>query len=251
MLIQIYLWVLVLSGISKGTCETSEPDPETSTNHYAGYIQDIYQASQRVLGVVNSSVTEHKLSEPTLQTRNGTYTGIYSPTYDQDYFLGIPYAQPPIDDLRWRLPQSVNTSFSGTKEAKSYSANCVGLGTDSWGYALSEDCLYLNVVRPRQPEGQAISDELLPIAVWIHGGGFYMGGSADRRFNLSMIVENGQKAGTPFIAISLNYRLNGWGFLYSNEVRGEGGTNLGLRDQRLALHWVSAVSENRVISRVK
>lgn len=66
-----------------------------------------------------------------------------------------------------------------------------------------------------------------------------MGGSADKRFNMSFIVENGQKAGTPFIAISLNYRLNGWGFLNSNEIRGEGATNLGLRDQRLALHWVS------------
>jgi len=74
-----------------------------------------------------------------------------------------------------------------------------------------------------------------------------MGGSGDKRFNTSFIVENGQKAGTPFIAISLNYRLNGWGFLNSNEIRGEGATNLGLRDQRLALHWVS-VTDRHVIS---
>ncbi|KAI0426899.1 Alpha/Beta hydrolase protein [Xylaria sp. FL1042] len=91
--------------------------------------------------------------------------------------------------------------------------------------------------------GYQPDEKLLPIAVWIHGGGFYMGGSADKRFNMSMIVENGQRAGTPFIAISINYRLNGWGFLYSNEIRGEGATNLGLRDQRLALHWVRTITQ--------
>jgi carboxylesterase type B len=130
----------------------------------------------------------------------------------------------------------LNTSFSGSKEAIAYPPNCIGLGSDTWGYPISEDCLYVNVVRPHGHDEE--KHGLLPIAVWIHGGGFYMGGSGDLRFNLSFIVENGQKEGTPFIAISLNYRLNGFGFLYSNEVRGEGGTNLGLRDQRLALHWV-------------
>ncbi|RWA11683.1 hypothetical protein EKO27_g3418 [Xylaria grammica] len=177
-------------------------------------------------------------SPPTLLTRNGTYTGIHSSRYDQDFFLGVPFAQPPVGDLRWRLPQSLNQSFSGTRKAMAYSSNCIGLGGDSWGYPLSEDCLYLNVVRPHRPTGYQPEDEMLPIAVWIHGGGFYMGGSGDKRFNLSMIVENGQKAGTPFIAVSINYRLNGWGFLNSNEIRGEGATNLGLRDQRLALHWI-------------
>ena len=183
--------------------------------------------------------------EPLLHTRNGTYKGLYSPSYDQDFFLGVPYAQPPVGDLRWRTPHSLNLSFAGSKEATEYPPNCVGLGGDSWGYPLSEDCLYVNIVRPHKPHGYtwqaggASQDELLPIAVWIHGGGFYMGGSGDLRFNMSHIVQNSQKEGTPFIAISLNYRLNGWGFLYSSEIRGEGATNLGLRDQRLALHWAS------------
>ncbi|TGJ81345.1 hypothetical protein E0Z10_g7412 [Xylaria hypoxylon] len=181
---------------------------------------------------------EEAASPPTLLTRNGTYTGIYSSRYDQDFFLGVPFAQPPVGDLRWRPPQSLNQSFSGTRKAVAYSSNCIGLGGDSWGYPLSEDCLYLNVIRPHKPMGYQPDGQLLPIAVWIHGGGFYMGGSGDKRFNMSMIVENGQKASTPFIAISINYRLNGWGFLNSNEIRGEGATNLGLRDQRLALHWV-------------
>ena len=223
--------------------DTSAAEPAFSKNAGSA-ILDAIPGLQQVLGVANASVTESTTSAPTLQTCNGTYTGIYSLKHDQDFFLGVPYAQPPLDDLRWRPPHSINTSFAGTRDASAYSPNCVGLGSDSWAYPLSEDCLYLNIVRPHRPNGYIgrvddnSPDGLLPIAVWIHGGGFYMGGSRDTRFNMSQIVENGQKADTPFIAISLNYRLNGWGFLYSNEVRGEGGTNLGLRDQRLALHWV-------------
>ncbi|KAI0426898.1 Alpha/Beta hydrolase protein [Xylaria sp. FL1042] len=98
------------------------------------------------------------VSPPTLQTQNGTYAGVYSSWYDQDFFLGVPYAQPPVGDLRWRLPRSLNQSFSGTRKAMVYSPNCIGLGGDSWGYPLSEDCLYLNVVRPHRPMGLGFKD---------------------------------------------------------------------------------------------
>lgn len=64
------------------------------------------------------------------------------------------------------------------------------------------------------------------------------GGSPDKRYNLSFIVENSVRLGKPMLAVSINYRLAGWGFLASKEVSGSGQTNLGLRDQRLALHWV-------------
>ncbi|KAK9772552.1 putative Alpha/beta-hydrolase [Seiridium cardinale] len=206
-----------------------------STPDYAPIFKDeIWDVGQKIQYVLGSPAGDS--SVPILKTRNGTYGGVYSHTYDQDLFLGVPYAQPPVEDLRWRVPQSLNTSFSGIKDATQYAPNCIGLGWDSWNYTLSEDCLYLNIIRPHR--SSSTPDELLPIAVWLHGGGFYMGGSADKRFNMSFIVENSQKAETPFIAISLNYRLNGWGFLYSNEVRGEGSTNLGLRDQRLALQWI-------------
>ncbi|KAF2719791.1 alpha/beta-hydrolase [Polychaeton citri CBS 116435] len=207
---------------------------ETAPAYTSTFKDEILGVGQKIQQLFQTS--NDLASAPRLQTRNGTYNGVYSHMHDQDLFLGVPYAQPPIEDLRWRPPQNLNTSFSGTKDATKYGSNCIGLGWDSWGYALSEDCLYLNIIRPHKHS--SLSDEPLPIAVWLHGGGFYMGGSADKRFNMSYIVENGQKAGTPFIAISLNYRLNGFGFLYSNEVRGEGGTNLGLRDQRLALQWI-------------
>lgn len=74
--------------------------------------------------------------------------------------------------------------------------------------------------------------------MWIHGGGFYMGGAVDRRYNLTFIVEQSVKIGKPIMAASIAYRLGAFGFLNGDEVMGAGQTNLGLRDQRLALQWI-------------
>jgi len=101
---------------------------------------------------------------PTVTVSNGTYVGRYLPEYNQDLFLGMPYAQPPIGDLRFTVPQSLNTSWYGTKSAEEYSDECVGYGSDQWNYNTSEDCLYINVIRPSGYEGQK-----LPVAFWIHG----------------------------------------------------------------------------------
>ena len=68
---------------------------------------------------------------PTVQILNGTYTGIHSPYYNQDFYLGVPYAQPPVEDLRYRVPQSLNTTWSGTRNATDYSPFCVGYGVGS------------------------------------------------------------------------------------------------------------------------
>lgn len=64
------------------------------------------------------------------------------------------------------------------------------------------------------------------------------GGGGDHRYNLSFIVQNGVDIGKPFIGVSTNYRLSAWGFLNGDAVQESGNTNLGLRDQRLALHWL-------------
>lgn len=65
---------------------------------------------------------------PTAKTRNGTYKGVHSPEYHQDFFLGVPFAQPPIGDLRFRSPRSLNESWDGAREAVEYSSACVGYG---------------------------------------------------------------------------------------------------------------------------
>lgn len=105
--------------------------------------------------------------------------------------------------------------------------------SDQFWYPVNEDCLYLNVVRPSGYENAS-----LPVAFWIHGGGFSQGGGIDQRYNLSFIVQEAAEQGKPFIGVSTNYRLSAWGFLSGDEVQEAGQTNIGLRDQRLALHWV-------------
>ncbi|OBR05091.1 Carboxylic ester hydrolase [Colletotrichum higginsianum IMI 349063] len=172
-------------------------------------------------------------TSPVVDVKNGSYAGTHNPKYNQDFFLGIPYAKVPE---RFRVPESLDTTWNGTRPATQYPKHCIGYGEDMIGYESSEDCLYVNVVRP----AGVAPDAHLPVAVWIHGGGLkYMGGSADRRYNLSFIVENSVKQNTPVIGVSLNYRLSVFGFPGGKEALEAGATNLGFRDQRLALHWVN------------
>ncbi|OWZ06048.1 hypothetical protein PHMEG_00021755 [Phytophthora megakarya] len=173
---------------------------------------------------------------PTVTIKNGSYYGVHLETYDQDLFLGMPYAQPPVGNLRFRLPQSLNTTWSEAKNATEYSPECYGYGSDQWvlGNVLSEDCLTINVVRP-----SGISEGAkLPVGLWIYGGDLTQGGNRDPRYNFSYGIDEAAKAGKPFIGVSINYRLHGFGFLWGSAVKDAGVTNLGFRDQRLALHWV-------------
>ncbi|KAF4472098.1 alpha beta-hydrolase [Fusarium albosuccineum] len=176
---------------------------------------------------------ESPSTQPSVAVKNGSYQGVHSEQYDQDFFLGIPYAQPPVGDLRFRNPRSLKTSWSGNHHADKYSPACVGYGPSQLGYNTSEDCLYLNVIRPSR-----YAKQKLPVAVWIHGGGYVQGSGVDLRYNLSFIVEQSVKIGHPIVAVGINYRLSAWGFLNSAEAFKSGDSNMGLRDQRLSLQWV-------------
>ncbi|KAK3368482.1 Alpha/Beta hydrolase protein [Podospora didyma] len=173
----------------------------------------------------------HHNAAPTATVKNGTYAGVFNARYEQDFFLGIPFAQKPA---RFTVAESLSSTWEGVRNATAYSRHCMGFGPDMVGYEMSEDCLFLNVIRPAGVDPAA----QLPVAVWIHGGGLTMGGSADRRYNLSFIVQNSVELGTPIIAVSFNYRLATFGFLSGPEVQAAGATNLGFRDQRLALRWI-------------
>jgi carboxylesterase type B len=201
-----------------------------------GFLLVLFQLRAFASAHVTKRQTNAPTSAPTVQVLNGTYYGNYLPTYNQDAFLGIPFAQPPVGDLRFRQAQPLNTTWTEPRNATEYAPECIGYGSDNWvlGNINSEDCLVLNVVRP-----SGISpDAKLPVAVWIHGGGNTEGGSRDPRYNLSYIVEQSVYARSPIVAVSIQYRLQGWGFLFGKEVLAAGSANMGNRDQRLALHWV-------------
>ncbi|KAK6359917.1 hypothetical protein TWF696_001044 [Orbilia brochopaga] len=172
-------------------------------------------------------------TNPTVSIKNGTVLGRHSPEWKQDFFLSIPYAKPPVGDLRFRPPHFIDKPL-GEIVAQNYGSHCYGYGDDQKGYKVSEDCLTLNVVRPAGLK----SHDKLPVAVWIHGGGFVMGGANNIRYNLTWLVDQSVKIGKPIIGVSINYRLAGWGFISSKEVAGTLNLNTGLKDQRLALHWV-------------
>ncbi|KAL4819912.1 Alpha/Beta hydrolase protein [Aspergillus spinulosporus] len=151
---------------------------------------------------------------PVAETTNGSYKGVYLPQYDQDLFLGIFFAQPPLETRRFRGPESLTTDWTGERPATKYAFECIGYGGDQKDYLQSEDCLYLNIVRPRGFENTS-----LPVLVWIHG-------TMDKRYNLTFIVQNSVKINKPMIAVSIAYRLGPYGFFNGDD------------DQRLALHWI-------------
>ncbi|RVD81313.1 uncharacterized protein DFL_009180 [Arthrobotrys flagrans] len=170
---------------------------------------------------------------PTVSIKNGTVHGIKDYVWNQDYFLGIPYARPPVGPLRFRPPQHINTKL-GNIQAKKYGVHCFGFGWDQDGFEQSEDCLTLNIFRP----AGISSNAKLPVAIWIHGGGFMGGGAPDPRYNMTWMVDQSAQIGSPIIGVTINYRLSGWGFLAGSEVEGTQNLNAGLKDQRLAMHWV-------------
>ncbi|KAJ6258161.1 Acetylcholinesterase [Drechslerella dactyloides] len=175
----------------------------------------------------------NRVSSPVVRVNNGSVYGRYNKEWDQEFFLGIPYAQAPIGDLRFRPPQYIDRKL-GSIIAREYGPHCYGVGPDQLGYQQSEDCLTINIIRPA---GIRMRDKL-PVAVWIHGGGFYQGGAGDIRYNLTWMVHQSVKMDKHIIGVSMNYRLAGWGFLASREVAGTHNLNNGLKDQRLALHWI-------------
>jgi hypothetical protein len=88
---------------------------------------------------------------PLVRTINGTYAGKYLESYKQDAFLGIPYAQPPLGNLRFRRPLPLNASWTGSRDAKEYGSTCTQTGNRT---DLSEDCLSLNSMLKRSLESK-------------------------------------------------------------------------------------------------
>lgn len=124
-------------------------------------------AQQIPLGGIITGPPEASVA-PTVTLTNGTYHGRHSVEYEQDHFLGIPFAEPPVGALRFAPPQPLSAAFTEPRNATDYGPECIGYGYDQWilGNRISEDCLTINIVRPA---GTSEADNL-PVAVWIHGG---------------------------------------------------------------------------------
>lgn len=106
-------------------------------------------------------------TDPTVTVLNGTYAGLYLPTFEQDLFLGMPYAQDTSAENRFRVPQALNETWTGTRTAKQYGNACPDndLAADAV-YGMSENCLSINVVRPVGLN----AEHKVPVVLWIHGG---------------------------------------------------------------------------------
>lgn len=148
-------------------------------------------------------------------------------------FRGVPYAAPPVGELRWRAPQPVK-AWEGLRPARSYAPHCAQPESAvAWfdQQPMSEDCLALNVwspdLRPAQP---------LPVMVWIHGGGYSVGSGNIPRLNSPAFARKG------VVLVTINYRLSAFGFLSHPALRDpaldEPQGNYALQDAVAALRWV-------------
>ncbi|KAH8724157.1 Alpha/Beta hydrolase protein [Phaeosphaeriaceae sp. PMI808] len=173
---------------------------------------------------------------PIVHSKTSIFQGRHLSEFNQDLFLGIKYAPKP---LRFAPSELVKDTPSELYNATQYGLDCHGYGSDTntlvgkgWT-KLGEDCLHLNIVRPMTNRTD------LPVLVWIYGGGWQQGATSDPRYNMSYIVQQSVLNNKPVIGISINYRMAAFGFLYSKEIAESGNQNLGLRDQRTALKWIS------------
>ncbi|MGA7341403.1 MAG: carboxylesterase family protein [Terracidiphilus sp.] len=151
-------------------------------------------------------------------------------------FLGLPYAAPPVGDLRWKAPQPPS-KWKGTRDAASYGARCVqGHPYSDMVFQDSgenEDCLYLNVFTPADSSGHS----KLSVMFWIHGGGYKGGSASEPRHNGDFLPLKG------VVLVTINYRLGVFGFLATADLSKEAGGstgNYGLMDMVAALQWVQA-----------
>lgn len=174
-------------------------------------------------------------------TRYGAVRGIASADPRVTAFKGIPFAAPPVGENRWRAPQPC-APWEGVLDCARFAPISVqdqpAVGTDvycrEWhvdpDIPMDEDCLYLNVWTPAKK-----TDEKLPVLVWYFGGGLQWGYPAEMEFDGERLARRG------LIVVSVNYRLNAFGFLAHPEITAEAPeapTNFGNLDQQAGLKWV-------------
>ncbi|SEN05635.1 para-nitrobenzyl esterase [Sphingomonas gellani] len=187
-------------------------------------------AASSALAVAASAQSQDRGTRVTIDT--GALRG--SSTDGVSAFKGIPFAAPPVADLRWRAPQPA-AKWSGERDATRYGNDCMQLPFPSdaapLGTPPAEDCLYANVWKPTATKGK------LPVLVWIYGGGFVNGGSSPPTYSGAELAKQG------IVFASFNYRLGRFGtFAHPQLTRADADrgllANYGYMDQLAALRWV-------------
>ena len=177
------------------------------------------------------------MGNPIVETRYGKVQGNEQGSISA--WKGIPFAQPPIGQRRFRAPQPPEpwtdvldaAKFSATApQVQEMPVGMVGAGGAVDQRPMSEDCLYLNIWSP------GADQEKRPVMVWIHGGAFTLGSASDPWYDGTSFAANHN-----IVVVTLNYRLGILGFVYLKDLAGEDATytgNCGLLDQIAALQWV-------------
>jgi para-nitrobenzyl esterase len=179
-----------------------------------------------------SAATLHAEPAPRVVIEQGQLAGTVSDGITS--FKGIPYAAPPVGELRWRAPQAPQR-WAGIRNADAFGAKCTQPNFDEQSNTVpqSEDCLTLNVWKPANtPKGAKLA-----VMVWIHGGGSFAGSSRDPIYDGAALARNG------VIVVSINYRLGALGYFVHPSLTAANAdagllANYGLMDQRAALQWV-------------
>ena len=186
------------------------------------------------LAAVKPSLAQTQDCEAPVATPAGLVRGAADPDTATCSWKGVPFAAPPIGELRWKAPQPA-PAWSGVREAHDYGNMCLqalinNFANGNGPLRYSEDCLYLNVWRPQKPGP-------FPVMVWIHGGGYTSGAGGAPAYAGDRLASAGE-----VVVVTFNYRLNVFGFLAHEKLLQEdphGSTgNYGSLDQVAALQWV-------------
>ncbi|KAH9940512.1 extracellular triacylglycerol lipase precursor [Epithele typhae] len=175
-----------------------------------------------VLSATLLGCTSAVLAAPTVQFGGTTLKGTTSGLGAVEFFGGIPFALPPVVN-------SINTT---NFDATSFGPACAQPPSSSPVGATAEDCLFLNIFRPK---GTTKTDSL-PVMAWIYGGGFRSGQTSI--YDATDLVAQSVTRGTPVIYVSIAYRLGPLGFPQGAEAARRGATNLGLKDQLTGMKWI-------------
>src|ERR1700733_1507882 len=171
-------------------------------------------------------ITAGAATDDPVRLDTGMISGATTGTPEVRFFKGIPYAAPPVGDLRWRAPKPA-AHWEGTRQADQFGPVCMQGGGNQ---KMSEDCLYLNVWTGAQ------ASEKRPVMVWIYGGGYNTGSGSQPMYDGEALARKGA------VVVTLNYRLGVFGFFSYPELTKEsdrrGAANFGVMDSIAALQWV-------------